>query len=110
MGVLLNNILSKTFDRFNWSIYWRDDKYIFHGPGVEHDYLAHHGQMLTIGGSRGGAREAPKSVMPDKVFCQWHWDQCMQAHIRGYALWPDLESQKMEVINSSRREYLSMEE
>ncbi len=84
MGLLLSDHFSRMFDRFLWSIYVRDQRYYFHGPALDKPLREHHGKALKI----ADGREWDSDAMPDPIFCQWHWEQCMQAHARGFAVWP----------------------
>lgn len=88
MGILLSDSFSRLFDRFLWSIYVRDGRYVLHGPALPDDFLQHHGKKLAI----ADGREWNPKEMPEPIFCQWHWEQCMQAHVRGMAIWPSMES------------------
>lgn len=92
MGVLLDDAFSRMFDRFNWSIYWRQGRYYFHGPAMDPDYDEYHGKKLKI----GGKEIWHPRLMPLPELCQWHWEQCMMAHARGFAVWPTMEALSQE--------------
>jgi len=87
MGVLLADQWSRMFDRFMWSIYVRDGKYFIHGPALSELYQEYHGKEMKIAVGHAW----PSSEMPDPIFCNWHWEQTMQAHARGFAVWPPME-------------------
>ena len=95
MGILLRDDLSRSFDRFKWSIYCRDGSYYYHGLDVRGESRAYHGKKLSI--ADGG--EWDTTDMPDPIFCMWHWEQAMQAHARGFAVWHDLENMVSELQN-----------
>ena len=96
MGLMLVDNFSRTFDRFKWSVYCRDGKYLFHGPDIAPEYMKCHGKLVNV----ADGRKWNPSEMPDPIFCQWHWEQCMKAHARGFAIWPSLEEITQEHNNS----------
>ena len=101
MGVLLDDRFSRLLDRFKWTIYCRGDYYYFHGPAMPPDYMQYHGKKLNI----ADGREWSPMLMPERIFCQWHWEQCMQAHARGFSIWPTIEEITREYRSSTMEEF-----
>ena len=54
---------------------------------MEREYQQYHGRKLNM----ADGREWDPRLMPRPVLRQWHWEQCMQAHARGFAVWPTVE-------------------
>jgi hypothetical protein len=92
MGILLTAGYSRQFDNFKWSIYCRDGHYYFHGPAVPTKFKEYHGTKLKV----ARLLEWDPQEMPKQIFCHWHWEQTMQAHVRGFAVWPSMEEIALE--------------
>ena len=43
MGLLLQDDLFRSMDRFNWSVYHRDGNYYFYGPVAQSEEQTYHG-------------------------------------------------------------------
>ncbi len=110
MGVLLRDDLSRSFDRFEWAIYARGRNYYFHAAGIpRHDPDANfHGKLLNVGLKNiipnWSLRLIPDEALPKPSLCKWHWEQCMQAHVRGFAVWDSEESTSTRVPRASSME------
>lgn len=83
-GLLLSNMLHHPFDQFLWGIYYEEstEKYYVHSfdenPEDPTSSRAYHGRALTL---RSDFRE----LWPHQSLLNWHYKQCVMAHIRGFA-------------------------
>ncbi|BGP33103.1 hypothetical protein JCM10296v2_004892 [Rhodotorula toruloides] len=78
-GILLESTLHHEYDKYEWSLYYKDNEYFFHCFNGRKDFLIkHHGSSAKKSDMR---RLAPPS--PD--LCKWHYTQCVLKTVRGYS-------------------------
>ncbi|GAA6009659.1 uncharacterized protein JCM10292_003881 [Rhodotorula paludigena] len=79
-GLLLNPVLHKAYDDYEWSLYCKDSEYHFVAfNGQLSSVMEHHGKVLTTLDMRD---EDP----PDPVLCAWHFEQAVMRSVRAYSV------------------------
>ncbi|GJN92662.1 hypothetical protein Rhopal_005697-T1 [Rhodotorula paludigena] len=79
-GLLLNPMLHKAYDDYEWSLYCKDNEYHFVAfNGQLSSVKEHHGKVLTTVDMRD---EDP----PDPVLCAWHFEQAVMRSVRAYSV------------------------
>lgn len=82
-GLLLSTMLHHPFDKFLWGVYYDEsvDKYFVHsfesGPDDVTSSRAYHGRPLSL-------REEFRELWPHRKLLDWHYKQCVMAHVRGF--------------------------
>lgn len=80
-GLLLRDELHHSFDRLEWSLYHKDGSFYVHCFTLSQSETATlHGKKITCDRFRGLVESRP-----DPRLVEWHYRQCLMAHIRGFS-------------------------
>lgn len=81
-GLLLSEMLHKSFDRYRWGIYHKDGNFYLHSfdsdPSDPTSSRFYHGRRLLLNKTFGNA-------WPHLALIDWHYRQCLMARVRGFA-------------------------
>lgn len=82
VGLLLRDDLHHAYDQLQWSLYYKDGVFFVHFFLLKYpDALHLHGKAIPPHRFRGD-----ECWRPDIRLIQWHYNQCVKAHIRGFAV------------------------
>ncbi|CAD6586822.1 MAG: hypothetical protein TREMPRED_004564 [Tremellales sp. Tagirdzhanova-0007] len=80
-GLLLRDELHHSFDRLEWSLYHKDGSFYVHCFTLSQSEIATlHGKKISPDRFRG-----LEESRPDRRLVDWHYKQCLMAHIRGFS-------------------------